>query len=290
MSQPSSRVRAVRQCLQSFDITEGAGVAVRRSIGSQQLKNLDPFLLLDHFRSEDPDDYVAGFPAHPHRGFVTLTYMLEGHMEHRDSMGHCGDLRSGGAQWMRAASGIIHSEMPRQTNGLMCGFQLWLNLPASEKMGMPGYQDFQPESIPEIEWDGARVRLLAGRLGEQEGVIDDPHTGLYFFDVRLPAGARFASELPARHRAFAFVYDGGLIVSGQPMGCDTLGVLGDGDRFEAQAQGGGARFVLAAARTLGEPIVQGGPFVMNTREEIEQAFDDFRAGRLVREPHPDCRS
>lgn len=274
--------RTVRQLVPAVEITEGAGVSVHRTIGTPALKNLDPFLMLDHFGSDDPDDYIAGFPDHPHRGFVTLTYMLDGHMEHRDSMGNTGDLRAGGAQWMKAASGVIHSEMPRQTAGRMRGFQLWINLPATQKMSDPAYQEFTPGAIPEIKIDGGRVRLLAGEFDGRRGVVDDPNTDARYLDVELSAGALFKVSLPTEQTAFMYVYEGSVTLGPTLLPVHQLAVLGEGDSVELAAGAEGARFILVAGHPLREPVVQYGPFVMNTREEIEQAFHDYHAGRLVR--------
>ncbi len=273
--------RTLRQVIPALDTSDGAGVSLRRSLGTPALRQLDPFLMLDHFSSDNPDDYIAGFPDHPHRGFVTLTYMLDGHMEHRDSLGNRGDLRAGGAQWMKAASGVIHSEMPRQTQGLMRGFQLWVNLPAREKMTEPAYQEFAPEAIPEVRAEGITVRVLAGEYAGTRGVIDDPHTHVHYLDVALVPGARIELPLPAGHAALIYNFQGRAEVAGQTLPPHGLGVLGDGDLAVVSAGSEGARFILVAGRPLGEPVVQYGPFVMNTREEIDQAFADYRAGRLV---------
>jgi quercetin 2,3-dioxygenase len=280
-SQPNTS-RAVRQLVLAQAVSEGAGVTVHRSLGMPALRHLDPFLMLDHFSSDDPDDYIAGFPDHPHRGFVTLTYMLDGHMEHRDSLGNRGDLRAGGAQWMKAASGVIHSEMPRQTNGLMRGFQLWVNLPAAEKMSAPAYQEFAPEAIPESRADGVVVRVLAGEHADVRGPIDDPHTDLHYFDARLEPDACFVTRLPGAHAGFVYVFEGEATLAGHALPRHGLGVLGPGDSVRVEAGARGARLILVAARPLAEPIVQHGPFVMNTRAEIEQAFADYRAGTLTR--------
>jgi redox-sensitive bicupin YhaK (pirin superfamily) len=274
--------RSLRQIIPAQAVSEGAGVTVHRAIGTPALRHLDPFLMLDHFGSDDPDDYIAGFPDHPHRGFVTLTYMLDGHMEHRDSMGNRGDLRAGGAQWMKAASGVIHSEMPRQTNGLMRGFQLWINLPASEKMSAPAYQEFTPGAIPEVQADGVTVRVLAGGYAGVRGVVDDPHTDLLYIDARLDPGARLDVPLPTSHAGFVYVFEGDARITGQDLPRHSLGVLGPGERAHIEAGERGARLILVAGRPLGEATVQYGPFVMNTREEIEQAFADYRDGKLVR--------
>ncbi len=275
-------LRTIRQRVPAFEVTEGAGVTVHRSIGTPALKNLDPFLMLDHFGSDDPDEYIAGFPEHPHRGFITFTYMLDGHMEHRDSMGNRGDLQAGGAQWMKAASGVIHSEMPKQTDGLMRGFQLWINLPASEKLSDPAYQEFTAAAIPEVAGEGARVRVLAGEFDGARGVIDDPATAVLYLDVALAAGKTFGLPLADDRNAFVYVFEGDAQLAGNELPRHTLAVLGKGDRFEIAAGADGVRFILVAGKPLGEPVVQYGPFVMNSREEIEQAFADYRDGKLVK--------
>lgn len=280
--EPTMNPRRIRQLVPAFEVTEGAGVTVHRTIGTPALKNLDPFLMLDHFGSDNPDEYIAGFPEHPHRGFITFTYMLDGHMEHRDSMGNRGDLKAGGAQWMKAASGVIHSEMPQQTDGLMRGFQLWINLPASEKLSDPAYQEFSADAIPEVALEQGRVRVLAGQFGTTRGVIDDPATEVLYLDVALDAHARFGLPLSDTHNAFVYVFEGAARLAGQDLQTHTLAVLGTGDAVEIEAGESGARFILVAGRPLGEPVVQHGPFVMNSREEIEQALADYRDGRLVR--------
>lgn len=275
-------VRKVAQFIQALPVSEGAGVTVHRTIGTPARRHLDPFLMLDHFSSDDPDDYIAGFPDHPHRGFVTLTYMLDGHMLHQDSMGNRGDLRAGGAQWMKAAGGVIHSEMPQQSNGLMRGFQLWVNLPASEKMSDPAYQEFSPEAIPEVTGEGVRVRVLAGEYGGRCGPVDDPHTRVLYLDVSLDAGVDFKRQLDSAFTAFVYVFEGSASVAGTALPRHGLAVLGEGDSVELAAGGEGARCILVAGQPLHEPIVQYGPFVMNSRAEIEQAMQDYRDGRLVR--------
>jgi redox-sensitive bicupin YhaK (pirin superfamily) len=279
-------IRSIQQQINAVAVTEGAGVSVYRSLGTPALKHLDPFLMLDHFGSDDPEQYIAGFPDHPHRGFITLTYMLDGHMEHRDSMGNRGDLRAGGVQWMKAASGVIHSEMPQQSNGLMRGFQLWINLPAAEKMSDPAYQEFAAEAIPEVIEAGVKVRLLAGEYGGQRGVIDDPHTDLLYLDVTLQANTLFAMPLAAEKRGFIYVYVGEARIEvnskAQTLPGHSFNVLGAGDQVQLTAGREGARLILVAGRPIGESIVQYGPFVMNSREEVEQAMRDYRDGSLVR--------
>jgi quercetin 2,3-dioxygenase len=274
--------RHIQQIIPALEVTEGAGVSVFRSIGTPALRNLDPFLMLDQFSTDDPDDYIAGFPEHPHRGFNTFTYMLDGHMRHGDSMGNRGDLGPGGAQWMKAASGIIHSEMPQQESGRMRGFQLWINLPASEKMSEPAYQEIRPEAVPEISYNDAMVRLLIGDLAGHQGPVSDPDTRVQYLDVSLPAGSRFEHTLPTEHTAFLYLFEGELQIGNGKIHEQQLAVLGEGDTVSLQAGSDDARFLLVSGKPLGEPIVQYGPFVMNTRDEIEQALADFRAGTLVR--------
>lgn len=274
-------IRTIRQRVSAHEVTEGAGVTVHRSIGSPALRNLDPFLLLDHFGSDNPDEYIAGFPDHPHRGFITFTYMLDGHMQHRDSMGNQGELMPGGVQWMKAASGVIHSEMPRQANGLMRGFQLWINLPASEKLSDPAYQEFSSAAIPEVALSAGRVRVLAGEYAGTHGVIEDPSTDVRYLDIALPADADFSMALPESHHAFVYVFEGSARLADEQLAQHTLAVLSAGDTVKVSAGKDGARLILVAGRPIGEPVVQYGPFVMNTREEIEQAMSDYRDGKLV---------
>ena len=238
--------RHVIQVIRATPVTEGAGVTVYRSIGTPALRRLDPFLMLDNFGSDNPDEYIAGFPDHPHRGFITLTYMLNGHMLHQDSMGNRGDLRSGGAQWMKAASGVIHSEMPQQSAGLMRGFQLWINLPAAEKMSDPAYQEFSPEAIPLVAVEGLRVRLLSGTYGGKQGPIDDPHTQVQYLDVTLAANRRFAHQLHTGMTAFIYVFEGAASLAGTALPQHSLAVLSPGEELEIAAGQPGARFILVA--------------------------------------------
>jgi len=273
--------RTVKQLVRASAVSEGAGVTVHRTIGTPALRNLDPFLMLDHFGSDDPDQYIAGFPSHPHRGFITLTYMLDGHMQHEDSMGNRGDLRSGGAQWMKAASGVIHSEMPQQTDGLMRGFQLWINLPAKEKMSDPAYQEFAPGAIPVHEVDGATVRVLVGEFDGVRGPIEDPVTSVTYLDVELEAGAVFEHVLSDGHAAFVNVFEGEAAIAGTTLSRHHLAVLSKGDALRVRSGAEGARFIVVAGRPIGEPVVQYGPFVMNTEAEIHQAMRDYRDNRLV---------
>ena len=274
-------LRKVSQLVRALEVTEGAGVSVYRSLGTPARRNLDPFLLLDQFSTHDPDDYIAGFPEHPHRGFSTFTYMLDGHMEHRDSMGNSGDLLPGGAQWMKAGSGVIHAEMPRQTQGRMRGFQLWINLPADKKMTAPAYQDIRPESIPVVTGRGWRLHLPVGEYGGQQGPVSDPDTAVQYLDVVLEPGHSFSHESSTDRSAFIYPFEGEAMVAGTRVPIQHLAVLGAGAHIVVQPGNAGARFLLVSGKPINEPVVQHGPFVMNTREEIEQAYADLRDGRLV---------
>jgi len=262
--------------------SDGAGVSMHRAIGTPALENLDPFLMLDYFGSDNPDEYIAGFPDHPHRGFITLTYMLDGHMRHEDSMGNQGDLGPGGVQWMKAASGVIHSEMPRQSDGRMRGFQLWINLPAAEKMSDPAYQEFSADAVPVVETDGATIAVISGSVGKVVGPVQDDITDLTYIDVSLTAGATFAQQLPGEVSAFVFMFEGEGFVDKAALHEKHLGVLTSGDSLTLTAGDNGARFVLVSGRSIREPIAQHGPFVMNTREELMQAVDDYQQGTFVR--------
>jgi redox-sensitive bicupin YhaK (pirin superfamily) len=283
--------RRLQQTIPSVATSDGAGVSLRRSLGQSQTSRVDPFLMLDEFSSDDPDDYIAGFPSHPHRGFETVTYMLDGHMLHEDHLGNRGDLLPGGAQWMTAGRGIIHSEMPQQESGRMRGFQLWINLPAAEKMKPAHYRDIRPEEIPSVVLpDGGEARVIAGSIVGASGPVSGPVQGLstepLYIDVRLPAGGSFAHELPPGHSALVYPYEGSLAVGSagerRTLAAQDAGVLSTGERrVEVSATAGPARFLLLAARPLGEPVVQYGPFVMNSRAEIEQALADYRDNRLV---------
>lgn len=273
--------KSIKTTVRPMAVSEGAGVTVHRTIGTPALRFLDPFLMLDHFSSDNPDDYIAGFPNHPHRGFVTFTYMLAGHLQHRDSMGNQGDLRAGAAQWMKAASGIIHSEMPQQTNGLMRGFQLWINLPAKEKMTAPVYQEFAPDAFPVVEAQGAKVRVLIGDYNGTAAPVKDPHTHAQFLDVELAANTEFEQALNERFASFVYVFDGALELGSTPLPQHTFAAFGEGDVLKLRAGSSGGRFIFVAGQPIGEPVVQSGPFVMNTEQEIRQAFEDYKNGRLV---------
>ncbi len=273
--------RQVEQLVQASLLAEGAGVTVHRTIGTPELQYFDPFLMLDHFGSDDPDQYIAGFPDHPHRGFITLTYMLDGHMLHQDSMGNKGDLNAGGIQWMKAGSGVIHSEMPQQTEGLMRGFQLWINLPATEKMSDPSYQEFSSTAIPVASQDDATVRVISGSYDGLTGPIEDLNTDVRYLDVALSPGAAFSYDLPIEMATFMYAYQGRGNIAGEPVSTHALARLSNGERFQITADDE-LRFIFVAGRPLNEPIAQYGPFVMNSREELEQCFSDYRDGTLVR--------
>jgi redox-sensitive bicupin YhaK (pirin superfamily) len=281
---PPARVRQVHQIVEAQPTIEGAGVRLRRSLGSRGLPLLDPFLMLDEFHSDNPDDYAAGFPSHPHRGFETVTYMLHGAMEHRDSLGNHGRLGPGSTQWMTAGHGIIHSEMPKQERGLMWGFQLWVNLPRARKMVKPRYQDLAPDRIPELTVDDAVVRLVAGAAGGRTGPVEGIVTAPQMLDVNIAPRGGFRQPLPSSHNAFVYVFDGTAEIgpARTKVGPAQLAVLGEGDLFSARSETG-ARMLCLAAQPIGEPVARYGPFVMNTEAELAQAFDDYRSGRLVAE-------
>ena len=286
--------RTLVHVIESTATADGAGVKLRRSLGSQRGLHVDPFLMLDEFYSDNPDDYMAGFPAHPHRGFETVTYMLDGHMRHEDHLGNRGDLGPGDVQWMTAARGIIHSEMPQQSEGRMRGFQLWLNLPSKEKMKPASYRDIPAGDIPVLKLpQGGEVRVIAGTLtlngDDTSGPVNSGGVRLstdpLYLDVRLPAGAEFSAPIAAGHSAFLYTYEGsagiGAPGSAKQLPHRAAGVLSDGDNVWVLAGPEGVRFLLLAGKPIREPVVQYGPFVMNTREEIEQTLADYREGRLA---------
>ena len=275
----------VTRQVQGRPASDGAGVKLTRVIGSPELDMLDPFLLLDEFGTDRPEDYLAGFPDHPHRGFETVTYMLDGRMRQRDNHGNEGVLVPGSVQWMTAGRGLVHSEMPEQESGRMRGFQLWVNLPARDKMGEPRYQEFAPERIPVARpADGVEVKVIAGRVGDAAGPIDQPATEPVYLDIGLRPGVAWEHAVPEGHAAFAYVFEGdALIGHGQdarPVPAQSLAVLGGGDTVALRAGDAGARLILVAGRPLREPVARHGPFVMNTRQELMQAFVDFQEGRF----------
>lgn len=282
------RSRTVDRVVRGIATSDGAGVKLTRVLTQNLQRRLDPFLMLDAFGTDSKDDYIGGFPDHPHRGFETITYMLAGRMRHRDSAGNEGLLQNGGAQWMVAGAGVVHSEMPEQENGRMEGFQLWLNLPAADKMTAPWYRDLPAAEIPTVALEhGATVRVLAGASHGVAGAITRPATEPVYLDVELPAGQDFAQALPAGHNAFIYVYRGEVsvgagddraVVEAQRMGVLDNAGQADGVIVRAEAD---ARFLLIAGRPLNEPIAQYGPFVMNTQEQIYQTLADFRDGRFA---------
>jgi redox-sensitive bicupin YhaK (pirin superfamily) len=262
--------------------SDGAGVKLNRVIGQPALPDLDPFLMLDEFGSDDPTAYIAGFPDHPHRGFETVTYMLAGRMRHRDNKGNEGLLTAGSVQWMTAGRGIVHSEMPEQDEGLMQGFQLWLNLPAKDKMTAPRYQDIAPERIPSVRpAPGVVAKVIAGELAGVRGPVEAGATEPFYIDVALEAGAALEVPLAPEHNAFVYVYDGaaGVGAPAQTLVRGRIGVLSPGDSVRL-ASAGGARLILVAGKPLREPVAKYGPFVMNTTDELHQAFADYQAGRF----------
>lgn len=274
--------RRVERLVAGQATSDGAGVKLTRVLTQDLQRRLDPFLMLDAFGSDSADDYIAGFPDHPHRGFETVTYMLAGRMRHRDSAGNEGLLQSGGVQWMTAGRGVIHSELPEQSEGLMEGFQLWLNLPAKDKMQPPWYRDIQNAELPEWHDDGVTVRVLAGASHGVAGAVQRQGTQALYLDIHLEAGAVFEQPLPAAHNAFVYVYRGAAQVGAQAVPQQRMAILANsGDGVRATAAADGARLLLIAGQPLNEPIAQYGPFVMNTQAEIRQAVEDFRAGRLT---------
>lgn len=274
--------RQVQKIYNGQKAYDGAGVQLSRIIGTPQLNMLDPFLLLDAFSSDQPQDYIAGFPPHPHRGFETVTYMLAGKMRHQDSAGNDGIIEAGGVQWMTAGKGIIHSEMPEQEAGLMSGFQLWVNLPQSHKMMEPRYQEKANEEIPVERAEGGSIKVIAGQTRNgTRGVIDNAFVAPIYWDVQQQMGQRFTENIPKGHNAFIYVYEGEIQLSGfgEQISAGQIAVLSDGNRVQINALSA-AKYLLIAGKPLNEPIARGGPFVMNTRQEIDQAFEDYQAGRF----------
>jgi redox-sensitive bicupin YhaK (pirin superfamily) len=276
--------RTIEGIIEGVATSDGAGVKLTRVLTGKLQRRLDPFLMLDAFGSDNPDDYIAGFPDHPHRGFETVTYMLSGLMRHRDSAGHEGLLGSGGVQWMTAGRGVIHSEIPEQKDGVMEGFQLWLNLPAQNKMAEPWYRDFQSDQIPEyVTADNIKVRVISGSSNGVTGAVTRQITEPIYLDVNVPAGVTFETAIPNTHNAFIYVYRGAVKVCDVQLDSRRMGILSNtatADSLKVTATKE-ARFILVAGKPLNEPIVQYGPFVMNTQEEIHRTLDDFRSGRFA---------
>ena len=283
--------RTVERLVTGQATSDGDGVKLTRVLTQPLQRRLDPFLMLDAFGSDDADDYIGGFPDHPHRGFETVTYMIAGRMRHRDSTGNEGLLQNGGVQWMTAGRGLIHSELPEQEEGRMEGFQLWLNLPATDKMGTPGYRDIPTQEIPELRLAGATVRVIAGASHGVAGAVQKAHTEPLYLDLHLEPGATFEQPLPAGHNAFVYVYRGELEIDDgttrTTVPRERMAVLAnaaDRDGVRVQAGADGARALIIAGRPLNEPIAQYGPFVMNKQAEIFQAVEDFRAGKFGTPP------
>jgi len=281
--------RAVERVIQGQAVMDGAGVKINRVLTQPLQRRLDPFLMLDNFGSDEANDYIAGFPSHPHRGFETVTYMIEGRMRHRDSAGNEGLLENGGVQWMTAGRGVIHSEMPEQQEGRMEGFQLWLNLPAKDKLRAPWYRDFKAADVPGFTTPmGATVKVIAGTSHGVAGAVQRDDTEPLYLDVSLPAGATFSQRIPAGHNAFLYPYRGNVTVGGRDVAACGMAIFANDGATDGVVvtAAEASRFILIAGRPLNEPIAQYGPFVMNTQQEIAQAVDDFRAGRLGEEAHP----
>ena len=270
--------RNIKYLVEGIQTSDGAGVNLTRIIGSPELNMLDPFLLLDEFGSDNPNDYIAGFPPHPHRGFETITYMLNGKFTHEDTAGNKGHLSDGGVQWMTAGKGVIHSEMPEQTEGLVRGFQLWFNLPKEKKMIEPAYHDIQSDQIPVVEFEGGRVKVISGTFQGTTGP-GRPHTGMMYLDIHLDSKQDITIPIANDWNGFVYVYEGSISANiGVPKG--HLAVLDTKDDFLCSSSVENTRLILVAGEPLNEPVARGGPFVMNTKGEVLQAFEDYQSGRL----------
>jgi len=282
----TASTRRLRSLITGMPATDGAGVKLVRVIGQPALQELDPFLLLDAFRSDNPDDYIAGFPSHPHRGFETVTYLLDGRMRHKDNAGNEGVIEPGGIQWMTAGRGIVHSEMPEQEDGRLEGFQLWVNLPASHKMTQPAYQEHGVDSIPLEKRPGTNIRVITGETSQgTAGPVSQPLTEPLYLDVSLEANTRFLESIPRQHNAFVYGIQGSVRLQSEQgesvsVTRDRLGILNLGTTVELESMDQGARFLLIAGKPLGEPIARSGPFVMNSEAELQQAYMDYQSGRF----------
>jgi redox-sensitive bicupin YhaK (pirin superfamily) len=277
--------RLIQDVVTPIAATDGAGVLLKRSIATARLDHLDPFFLFDHFGSEDANDYIAGFPMHPHRGIETITYMLDGSVAHRDSIGNRGIIGAGDVQWMTAGSGILHEEMPKVGARRLDGFQVWVNLPRKLKMTPPRYQDVAATAIPEVARpDGARIRVVAGAVDGVTGAVKEIFAGPTYLDVALPAGGTFEQPVPRGHTALLYVFKGEVNVGGRSVASTRLVVLRDGDVARVRAGDAPARFLLLAAQPLQEPYARWGPFVMSTPEEVEQALQELRDGTFIKGP------
>lgn len=275
-----SSLRTVRQIAKGIPTSDGAGVKLTRVIGNQYVKNLDPFLMLDEFKSDDRADYMAGFPMHPHRGFETVTYMLKGAFRHGDNQGNTGYLAPGSIQWMTAGRGIVHEEMPNQEDGPVWGFQLWVNLPSTHKMTEPRYQDVPPEQVPEVELENGRVKVLVGDFQGVRGPVEDVVTDPLYLDFHLNDGVTQAVQVPLGKTAFVYVYQGAADIAGTHLPERHLGILSEGESIEVASLAPDTRLLVVAGDPIEEPVVQYGPFVMNTVDEIQQAIRDYNEGRF----------
>jgi len=284
VSETVARPRTVERLIRGQATSDGAGVKLTRVLTQPLQRRLDPFLMLDAFGTDNPQDYIGGFPDHPHRGFETVTYMIAGRMRHRDSAGHEGLLQNGGVQWMTAGRGVIHSELPEQEDGRMEGFQLWLNLAAKDKLRDPWYRDIQSAEVPEFATaDGAKVRVIAGSSHGVDGAVQRATTEPLYLDIELQAGARFSQRLPSSHNAFIYVYRGSVSVGGTQVPAQRMAILANDAASDGVllTAGSDARVLLIAGKPLGEPIAQHGPFVMNTNQEIFQAVRDYQSGKFA---------
>lgn len=291
---PSRTIRSIDAILPSRETIEGAGVHLRRAFGNHQVPRLDPFLLLDDFRSENPADYAAGFPWHPHRGIETVTYMLDGVVEHQDSIGNRGVIGSGDVQWMTSGSGIVHQEMPKPLDGLMGGFQLWVNLPSSNKMMNPRYQEMKRASIPEVQpAKGVNVRIVCGELGGVLGPVRDIVVEPEYLDVRMSPHAVFDHPVERGHTLFTYILQGKGrfdLESGEVVDSESLALFSDGDRVRVEALGDTLRFLLVSGKPIREPVAWWGPIVMNTRRELEVAIEEFQSGTFIKQRAESGRS
>jgi quercetin 2,3-dioxygenase len=283
-----AKIRKIKKLFKAQPAMDGAGVDLKRIFGFSEANELDPFLLMDHFGSDNPDHYINGFPWHPHRGIETITYMLEGEVEHKDSLGNTGNLSAGDVQWMTAGSGIIHQEMPKAgPEGRMFGFQLWANLPASHKMMPPRYQDIKSDQIPEVILDdGVSLRILCGEVGGIEGPVRDIVIDPEYIDVRVPAGTRFVHPAKPGHTVFIYLFEGegesGSEDAPTPISAGTLVHYGDGEQIRIFAKDSALRFIVVAGKPIGEPVAWHGPIVMNKKEELKTAIEEFRNGTFIK--------
>ena len=273
--------RKISRVLNRRTTLEGAGVRLKRVLGNDDNSTLDPFLLLDHFGSDNPDDYILGFPWHPHRGMETVTYMWTGEVEHGDSMGNKGVIKSGDVQWMTAGSGIIHQEMPKKYTGLMQGFQLWVNLPASKKMIAPKYRGIEKKQIPIVQTNGAKIKVIAGKIGDTTGPVQDLAINIEYFDVELAAGKAFEHSVPTSNTVFVYVVEGSIEVGGREVLEGHCAILGEGGSLTL-ASSKGSRFLFVSGEPIKEPVAWRGPIVMNTEEELNQAFKELELGTFIK--------